>query len=236
MVEKVKSSDESFSITDEVVKALTGKVAEMGAALNENTAQLGKLNEMGAQIPYFEKRLDTMADWARRLDQGVLASSAGLKEAMNGVEEKFGVLISRVSVPTEDIGTLRQDLINHAKLFEKPLHKEVHYRHFLGWPIVTLVAAGIVMAFMFVLWENDRIQLTNAAVNDIKYRYMKLSTDSVVQARVHAAEEAWQADADQFTKAVETDEELISENTANYLRKERLDSERRELRMPKVRR
>jgi hypothetical protein len=77
MGEKLKSIDESnFSINDEVVKALTGKVTEMGSALNESVVKLDKVSEMAAQIPYFEKRLDTMADWARRLDQGLKRARA----------------------------------------------------------------------------------------------------------------------------------------------------------------
>jgi hypothetical protein len=237
MNEKLKSIEESsFSINDEVVKALTGKVTEMGSALNENTVRLSRLNEMASQIPYFDKRLDTMADSVRELNQAAQSSSSGLKEVINAVQEKLGVLASRVSMPAEAIGVLRNELVNHAGLFEKPLRKEVHYRHFLGWPIVTLVAAGIAVAFMFVLWQENRIQLASAEIDDIKYRYMKLSADSVVQVRVQAAEEASRADADQFKKTVETDEELIWANTANYMRKMQLDSERRELKALKAQR
>jgi hypothetical protein len=99
--------------------------------------------------------------------------------------------------------------------------------------VVVLAVVGAL--WMFVLWQGARYKLAAKVENDIKYRYMKLSGDSVIAVRVNAAEEAWRVDPDQFRKTVETDEELIWENTANYLRKERLDSERRELRNPKGR-
>lgn len=237
MGEKLKSIDESnFSINDEVVKALTGKVTEMGSALNESVVKLDKVSEMAAQIPYFEKRLDTMADWARRLDQEAQASSSGLKEAISRVQEKVGVLASSVSMPAEAIRMLRLELVNHASLFEKPLHKEVHYRHFVGWPVVMLLLAAMAVAFMFVFCQDERRELESAQIDAIKYRYLKLSPDSTVQVSVRAAEEASRADADQFKKTVETDEELTWQNTVNYMRKKQLDSEARALKMPKVRR
>jgi hypothetical protein len=243
MSEKLKQVDEQdFSINDEILKALTGKVAEMGSAINEGNVQLKKFNELASRLPFFEKRLEAMQDGAREVTQKVEVvahcvkeSEKGLKAGINSLEKEVGTLTHKVSVPAESIGALRQELVNHVKLFEKPFRKEIHYRHILGWPIVVVVLAVMFAVWMFGLWQDASHQLSEKVENDIKYRFVKLSGDSAVQARANAADEAWRADPDQFKKAVETDEELMTVNTVNYMRKMKLDSETRAVKKPKVR-
>jgi hypothetical protein len=227
--------DENLSINELILKALTGKVAETGSAVNENTVQLKKLIEMASILPAFEKRLGSMEDRVWKMEQRVEETSNRSNETIDKMGERIDGLASSISLPAAEIGAYRQDLVNHARLFEKPLHKEVHYRHFVGWPVVVVILAVICAIFMFGLWQDASDKVSEKEQNDIKYRYMKLSGDSAIEARVNSAEEAWHADPDQFRKTVESDEELMQENTANYMRKERLDSETRELKRPKKR-
>jgi cell division septum initiation protein DivIVA len=236
MSEKMKTmEDENFSISDEILKALTGKVAESGSAVNENTVLLKKVIEMTSKLPAIEKRLDSMEDRVWKMEKCVDETSKSSKQAIDKMGERIDVLASSISLPAKEIGAYRQDLLNHARLFEKPLHKEVHYRHFLGWPIVVVILAVLGAICMFGLWQDASNRVSEKEQNDIKYRYVKLSGDSTIQKRVDSADQAWLADPGQFKKAVEADEELMSENTANNMRKERLDSETRELRRPKRR-
>jgi hypothetical protein len=236
MSEKMKTiEDENFSINDEILKALTGKVAETGSAVNENTVQLKKVIEVVSILPAIEKRLGSMEDRIWKMEQRVEEMSKSSKEAIGNMGKRIDALASSISLPAEEIGAYRQDLLNHARLFEKPLHKEVHYRHFLGWPIVVLILAVLGATFMFGLWQDASNRVSEKEQNDIKYRYLKLSGDSVIQKRVDSADQGWLADPEQFKKAVEADEELMWKSTANYMRKERLDSETRELRRPKRR-
>jgi hypothetical protein len=100
-------------------------------------------------------------------------------------------------------------------------------------PFVTLVLSIFAMLLFFVLWLNTRNELSLAGASDIKFRYMKLSQDSVVEARANVADQSWQADPDQFKKAVETDENLMWENYTNYKRKVQVDSEARTLKKPR---
>jgi hypothetical protein len=233
MTEKLKMvEEENFSINDEVLKALTGKVAESGSAVKENTEQLKKVQEMISCLPAVEKRLGSLEDRVFKMELSTGKSGNDLKEAVDKQGEKIDKLATAVSIPVGEIRTLRQDLANHGRMFEKPLHKEVHYRHFLGWPIVVVILAVVGAVFMFGLWQDTSNQLSAKEENDIKYRYLKLGGETAIQKRVDSADQAWLADPEQFKKTVEEDEQLLWENTTNYLRKERLDSETRELRKP----
>ncbi len=233
MTDKLRTIEErNFSTDDDVLRALTGKVAESGSALKENTEQLKKVQETTSRLPAIEKQLGSLEDRVWKMEQSVENRGKDLKEAVGKQGETIDKLATAVSIPVGEIRTLRQDLAKHERLFEKPLHKEIHYRHFLGWPIVAVVLAAVGAVFMFGLWQDASYQLSAKKENDIKYRYMKLSGESVIQKRVDSADQAWLADPEQFKKAVEGDEELLWENTSNYMRKERLDSETRELRKP----
>jgi|GEM_PF-1972062 hypothetical protein len=227
--------DENFSMNDEILRALTGKVAETGSAVNESVVQLKKLNEMASNQPVFEKRLGSMEDRIWKMEKSVEESNKSSKEVIDKLGKRIDTLAAAISLPGREIESLRQELVKQARMFEKPLHKEVHYRHFLGWPIVVLISAVLGAIFMFGLWQDASNRVSAKEENDIKYRYMKLSGDLVIQKRLDSADQAWLADPGEFKKTVESDEALMWENTANYMRKEQLDSETRELKRPKRR-
>src|SRR5580658_9794990 len=111
MTEKLKMvEEENFSINDEVLKALTGKVAESGSAVKENTEQLKKVQEMISCLPAVGKRLGSLEDRVFKMELSTGKSGNDLKEAVDKQGEKIDKLATAVSIPVGEIRTLRQDL------------------------------------------------------------------------------------------------------------------------------
>jgi hypothetical protein len=106
---------------------------------------------------------------------------------------------------------LQQALDRHAGLFEKPLEKTVHYRHFLGKPLWVLLMMAAVLWLMAFGWMRTATNADQYRTNDSKWRYIALTRDTLVLHRVERIDRDYLADPDAFKKLVDEEEERRSE-------------------------
>jgi hypothetical protein len=231
MIDKMKTTEESdYSVTDEILKGLTAKVTEMGSTVKETTAQAKKMSDQMSGLPLFGQQMEVMGDSLRKLQEGF----EKMKQAVGQMGEEIGSLPDKVVAPMDSIAGLRSALSNHTQLFEKPLRKEVHYRHFVGWPIKVILGMCVIVMVSVAGWWNAGERVSDSKQDELKYRFVKLQGNTAVQQVVDAAEEAWQADPDQFKKLVEAREEQDRQWYESVKAKMKLDSEAVEMKKQKA--
>src|SRR5580704_17716439 len=127
MTEKMKTTEGAdYSVTDEILKGLTAKVTEMGSVVKETAAQEKKMSEQMSVLPLYGQQMEVMGGSVRKLQERF----EKMKQSVDQLSGEVGALPDKVVAPMSAIAGLRSALSNHAQLFEKPLRKDVHYRHF----------------------------------------------------------------------------------------------------------
>jgi hypothetical protein len=182
------------SINDELMKVVIEKVAESNTLIRENNAQIGSL-------------------------AGVVGDLSGVGQKMEAMESKFVSVregLDSVARTTSGIGALPEAirgldeaLKRHTAFFERPVKKEIHHTHFLGWPAVVLFLMGCVVVLSIVITANAHERADQYSASDIKLRSLKLVKDSVLLRAIIEADKQFEDNPDQFRKDVETEEERL---------------------------
>ncbi|GGB14849.1 hypothetical protein [Puia dinghuensis] len=190
---------------EEVLKALVDKVVENGSAIRE-------LNEL--------LRKQAQPDPA----------AAELHQRLGELESHIGAIGKDITTLTMQVGhpanpllsgmhSLQNSLEQCRDFFSQPLRKEVHYKHMLGWPLWVLfgllIIAGLELAGLTS--ANNKADLYQQ--NDLLWRAVRLSEDSLVTHALDKTVRDYQANPDQFRKDVAAEEERLAE-LAERLRQE----------------
>jgi hypothetical protein len=187
---------------NEMIKALISKVIELGTAVKDTGELIRQLPNPQEPLERFNEQLGTLA-----------ANILKMEASMKGMDRQL-----------VGMGALQEALDRHAQLFEKPLEKTVHYRHFLGKPVVVFLAMGLCIVVLTTLWVMGWNGAAQYRENDLKWRYAKLLMNVPIQVMVDSAERRYEADPGQFKKDVIAEEERQRELTEYMIRQEELDS------------
>jgi len=196
-------------IEDEILKALIGKVIDLGSAMQENTAQLKKLAD----------QQDVMGS----VNERSLVQEKQIEELIrkNGeVQEEVRKIGERLDIPTGKIETLQQQLERHERLFEKPLDKTVHYRHYVGWPIVVILGMLFITTSSVAVAVRQWQRVDDYRAGDYKWRYVHFSRDTAVWQLVDRAERRYRNNPDEFINEVQGEEERRDQLARNMQRAE----------------
>lgn len=196
-------------IEDEILKALIGKVIDLGSAMQENTAQLKKLAD----------QQDVMGS----VNERSLVQEKQIEELIrkNGeVQEEVRKIGERLDIPTGKIETLQQQLERHGRLFEKPLDKTVHYRHYVGWPIVVILGMLFITTSSVAVAVRQWQRVDDYRAGDYKWRYVHFSRDTAVWQLVDRAERRYRNNPDEFINEVQGEEERRDQLARNMQRAE----------------
>jgi len=196
-------------LEDEILKALIGKVIDLGSAVQENTAQLKKLADQQEVIGAVNER--------------TLVQEKQIEELIrkNGeVQEEVHKIGERLDIPTGKIETLQQQLERHERLFEKPLDKTVHYRHYVGWPIVVILGMLFITTSSVAVAVRQWQRVDDYRAGDYKWRYVRFSRDTAVWQLVDRAERRYRNNPDQFINEVQGEEERRDQLARNMQRAE----------------
>lgn len=185
-----------------MIKVLISKVIELGTAVDKTGELIRQLPNQQEPLERWEQQLKTLAANIVKMEAGM----KGLDRQLVGME------------------ALQEALYRHAQLFEKPLEKTVHYRHFLGKPAVVFLAMGLCIMVLGMLWVMGWNSAASYKENDLKWRYAKLLMNVPIQVMVDSAERRYEANPGQFKKDVIAEEERQRELTEYMIRQEELDS------------
>jgi hypothetical protein len=202
-----------------MIKALIAKVMDMGTAVKDT-------GDLIRQLP---NQQDALERWNEQSDK--LAGNIGMLETcireMKGAFDKqlqgFAGQMKGVDRQLVGMEALQEALDRHAKLFEKPLEKTVHYRHFLGKPLWVLLAVAVLLGLMGYGWMKTATRSGQWSANDSKWRYIALTRDTLVLHKVEGIDRDYLADPEAFKKLVGEEEERraeevkkVSEEEANH--------------------
>jgi hypothetical protein len=190
-----------------MIKALIAKVMDMGTAVKDT-------GELIRQLPNQQEALER---WNQQSDK--LAENIGkLEKCMEEMTEAFDTRLQGFAGQMKGIDrqlvgmeALQQALDRHAQLFEKPLEKTVHYRHFLGKPLWVLLVTAAVLWLVIYGWMRTATRADQWAANDSKWRYMGLTRDTLVLHKVQSINRQYLADPGAFKKLVGEEEERRAE-------------------------
>jgi hypothetical protein len=181
-----------LSINDELMKVVIEKVTENTSAIRENNMQIGSLTGAVGELSGVGQTLEAM--------EGKFVSvSEGL--------DSMARMVSRITVLPEAIRGLAETLKRHTEFFERPVKKEIHHKHFLGWPVVVLFLMGCGVVLSIVITVNAHERADQYGASDIKLRWLKLVKDSVLLRAVFAADKQYEDNPDQFRNDVVAEEE-----------------------------
>lgn len=185
---------------DELAKALIGGMRGNEVAIRELTDLVRKQSDPTPILKELGKRITTQEKSFEEL-------GGELKGGLSGVEADIKRMSGQISIPTDSILGLRADLQRHAELFEKPHRKEIHYRHFLGKSLLTLIGLLVIIMVLVALLTQAYGRSGEHAENDLKWRYLNLSSDPVLLKVLGVVDQGYHANPEQFKKDVVEEED-----------------------------
>lgn len=207
MNEQIKQTNGTAQ--DEVLQALIGKVIDLGARMHDNTVQLKK---MADRLDVQNAANDNATEQGRKMEQ--------LIKTNESIDAEVKKISQNLDLPTQMIDSLKQQLQEHQKLFERPLQKTVHHRHFLGWPIIVIACLFIITCASVTFGISQYRRIDRYMANDTKWRNIKLSKDSLVYNAVKQTADDYLSNPDRMLKDVEA-EELRREELAAEIEMQR---------------
>jgi hypothetical protein len=191
-----KAFNPSSTEANEFLKVILEKMNSSETTIRENAETVRKLSDTPEILQELGKR---MGEQEKRLGE--------LKGGMGEVRADFSKMAEKMAIPSDTISKLRVELERHVEFFGEPRRKDVHYRHFLGKPLVALIVAILVINVLVVLLIQSYRKAGLQDVNDIKWRYVKLSADTLFLHALTTAEDVFNANPDQFRKDVIDEED-----------------------------
>jgi hypothetical protein len=200
----------------ESIKAVVNKVIDMGKSIRETDERLRQTEEQVKQLPDLQKNKEAWDQLVKKFDDNVEKQDANLEALKVLIAGQVTEMNKRMS----GVEALRLALVNHAQLFEKPLEKSVHYRHFLGKPLLVLLGMGMVLGAVVFFWIRTGVRADQFTGNDSKWRHLKLTHDTAVLKAAERVERDYLADPDAFKKLVDDEEERRAEEIENMMEAE----------------
>jgi hypothetical protein len=181
---------------NELLKALISRVVDLGTDVKESGELIRQLPDRKESLERGEKQLDKLEEAVQHLHA-----------CINEMTKSFDQQLTWMGVRHFEVELLRQELERHAKLFEKPLEKTVHYRHFLGKPLYALGGMFVLLMVVLFFWIRAGWTADQYRGNDSKWRHLKLIRDSTLLNTTDRIERDWLADPAAFEKLVREEEE-----------------------------
>jgi hypothetical protein len=181
---------------DELIKVLIDKVVENGTKIGQVKDQIHKLQEPSAEATAADQRMAVLEE-----------RSGTIKEDVKELKKRMGDL----DMTRRSMTDLQTDLQRYVNIFEHPKLKEVHHKHFLGRPALTLFIVSAIITLQFVALIRSSDKAAEYEENDIKWRSAMLSEDSTVTNALNKCQRDYNANADQFRKDVVAEEERRAE-------------------------
>lgn len=192
---------------NEMIKALIAKVMDLGTAVKDTGELIRQLPNQQEALERWNQQSDNLAGNIGKLETCIQAMTGAFDKQLQG----FAQQIRGVDRQLVGMEALQQALDGHARLFEKPLEKTVHYRHFLGRPLWVLLAVSVVFGLMAFGWMRTATNADQYRTNDSKWRCIALTRDTLVLHKVEHIDRDYLADPEAFKKLVDEEEERRAE-------------------------
>ncbi|HEY4288678.1 MAG TPA: hypothetical protein VGN00_16350 [Puia sp.] len=187
---------------DELLKVIVDKVIDNGTAIKEAREQIRKVAVQGEAKDGLLVQMERVEQNFNAIEKLMVKGMEALGSRLDSYEKKMDP--DRLEGKMQ---RLQNDLMTHTEYFEQPRRKEVYYRHFLGWPLISLIAMGFVLGGLGYLCMGAWGKARRYENSDIKWRYARMSMEPLVTHVLDSAEKYFQEDPEQFRKDVILEEE-----------------------------
>lgn len=187
---------------DELLKVIVEKVIDNGTAIKEAREQIRKVVVQGEAKDGLLVQMERVEQNFKEMEKLMAAGMEAMKSRLDSYEKKMD--------PDKLVGSiqrLQNDLMAHTEYFAQPKRKEVHYKHFLGWPLISLIVMVFVLGCLGYLCVGAWEKASRYEDSDIKWRSARLSPEPVVTHELDSTERYFQANPEQFKKDVIAEEE-----------------------------
>jgi hypothetical protein len=184
MKENGQTEGTLFSMDKELMKVMANNITKNTEAIQAGNTEIGGLVQRVEALKGLEERVGKM------------------EEELRTVSGLVAVIAAQPEFPVELVNHLRGDLARHTEYFQEPSRKEIHYRHFLGWPIVVIFLMAFAALGSGVLMVSANERADRYSASDIKYRRAKLIADSVLLQKLEATDRKYLDDPDGFRREV----------------------------------
>lgn len=213
MNEIIKQGEaEPLPMGTELTKALIQKTIDNGKATEENAKLLVEIGELIRKLPDPGTGIRELGERLGNL----WGFADTVKNETNGLKEAVQELVTREAIPPAVIEGLREEMRQHAQLFEKPLEKRIHHTHLLGRPLQVLGGMILIFVTMVFFWIRTWQRADRNEEGDIKWRFMKLDTNAIVRRVFANAEFEYKTSPGQFSDEVKTEEDRRKDLFANW--------------------
>jgi len=206
----VEKNVASTSENGELLKVLIDKTVDNGTAIKDTQELIRKLNPEVA-VAGLDRRME-------ELEGRVAGSITALDGRVTQMEGKINVIREGVAAVNVQLGEpsgwlmnsmrdLRLSLEGYVEMFSKPMKKEVHHRHFLGWPIFVLFGLLVVVGVEWMALTSARTRAELHEQNDVLWRAARLSDDPAVTGALDGVVRQYDANPAQFEKDLVAEEE-----------------------------
>jgi hypothetical protein len=192
---------------NEMIKALIAKVIDLGTAVKDTSELIRQLPNQQEALERWNEQSDKLAGNIGKQETCIQQMTGAFDQQLRGFAEQ----IKGVDRQLVGMEVLQAALDQHARLFEKPLEKTVHYRHFLGKPLWVLLAVAVVLGLMGYGWMKTATRSEQLSANDSKWRYIALTRDTLVLHKVEGIDRDYLAGPEAFKKLVGEEEERRAE-------------------------
>jgi len=190
-----------------MITALIARVVELGTAVKDTGELIRQLPNQQDALERWNQQSDKLAENIGKLETCVREMTGAFDKRL----QEFAGQMKGVDRQLVGMEALQTALDRHAGLFEKPLVKTVHYRHFLGKPLWVLLAVAVVVWLMGFGWMRTATNADQYKTNDSKWRYIAMTRDTLVLHKVESINRDYLAGAEAFRKLVAEEEERRAE-------------------------
>lgn len=216
---------------DELTKAMIAQIDKNEKAIRKNEVTIAEIKAEVGKLPDQAVMQQILRDLEKmEKDQGDVDKA--FKEIaytflLNYKQDsKQAVAADKL---TNALNEHSKEMHEHKQLFERPLEKSVHYTHFLGKPLWALGGMMVIICTMAYFWNRTSVKADQHERNDVQWRYMMLTPDSIVLHALCRAKEIYRSDPEEIRKYVTGEEDRRAELFAKWLRQDQTNKEIEEL-------
>jgi|GEM_PF-6329766 len=192
----MSQKDEGFNqANDELLKALIDKAVDNGKGINDIKEMLRRQTDLSAALQDVGK---TVSGQAERMDR----SHARIEEINADVKK-----IVQQTARDGSAEALRGEIVGLREFLRQPVKKEMHYKYFLGKPLLVHVPMIMLIGVLSALLVRNIGRADDHEANDMKWRYVKLNAVNEAQGYLSGIEERYRADPRVFTNEVVEEED-----------------------------
>jgi hypothetical protein len=163
-----------------------------------------KIKKQDEQIAGIEEKLKTIPDTTPEL--------IDIKKQLAEIK----VAITAIKFPTKQMDDLSGNLAKSVAILKQPIENKIIHHHHIPKIIMVSAALFLVLCLLCSGWYNTAQNLDQYRINDLKYRYLKLKTNPVLQRLLAITDSLFQNQPD-FDKAVLQGEDSVRELIQNLV-------------------